>query len=78
VLALARQIGRAVGREPEIVFEPRPVDDPEMRRPDITLAQRRLGWKPQVSLADGIQRTLPWFRDALGLDPPRDGSPEPR
>ncbi|HZD69080.1 MAG TPA: GDP-mannose 4,6-dehydratase [Actinomycetes bacterium] len=71
VLELARQIGRAVGGEPEIVFEPRPIDDPEMRRPDITLAQVRLGWKPQVSLADGIQRTLPWFQTALGLDPPR-------
>jgi UDP-glucuronate decarboxylase len=77
VLELARQIGRAVGGEPEIVYEPRPIDDPEMRRPDISVAQRRLGWKPQVSLADGIQLTLPWFRDALGLDPPRDGSPKP-
>ncbi len=74
VLELAKQIGRAVGGEPEIVFEPRPIDDPEMRRPDISLAQGRLGWKPQVSLADGIRRTLPWFQTALGLDPPRDGS----
>ena len=74
VLELARQIGRAVGREPQIVFEQRPVDDPEMRRPDITLARELLGWKPQVSLSDGIQRTLPWFQTALGLDPPGDGS----
>jgi nucleoside-diphosphate-sugar epimerase len=73
VLELAKQIGRAVGGEPEVVFEPRPIDDPEMRRPEIVLARQRLGWKPQVSLADGIQRTLPWFRTALGLDldPPR-------
>src|SRR6266516_957465 len=74
VLELARQIGRAAGREPQIVFEQRPVDDPEMRRPDITLARELLGWKPQVSLSDGIQRTLPWFQAALGLDPPGDGS----
>jgi UDP-glucuronate decarboxylase len=74
VLELARQIGRSVGREPQIVFEQRPVDDPEMRRPDITLARELLGWKPQVSLSDGIQRTLPWFQTALGLDPPGDGS----
>jgi dTDP-glucose 4,6-dehydratase len=73
VLDLARQIGRAAGREPEIVFERRPVDDPEMRRPDITVAQQQLGWKPQVSLADGIRRTLPWFQRALGLDTPDDG-----
>jgi UDP-glucuronate decarboxylase len=74
VLELARQIGRAAGGEPRIVFEPRPIDDPEMRRPDITLAQDLLGWKPQVSLADGIQRTMPWFQTALGLDPPGQGS----
>jgi UDP-glucuronate decarboxylase len=74
VLELARQIARAVGREPEVVFEPRPIDDPEMRRPDITLAQDLLGWKPQVSLADGIQRTMPWFQKALGLSTPPDGA----
>ena len=74
VLELARQIGRAAGREPEIVFERRPVDDPEMRRPDITVAHERLGWKPQVSLADGIRRTLPWFQRALGLDASDVGS----
>jgi UDP-glucuronate decarboxylase len=77
VLELARQIGRAVGGEPQIVFEPRPIDDPEMRRPDITAARELLGWKPQVSLADGIHRTLPWFQAALDLDPPRGGPPRP-
>jgi dTDP-glucose 4,6-dehydratase len=41
------------------------VDDPEVRRPDITRAVNELGWKPQVSLGEGIRRTLPWFRRAL-------------
>jgi nucleoside-diphosphate-sugar epimerase len=77
VLELARQIGRAVGGEPQIIFEPRPIDDPEMRRPDITAARQRLGWKPQVTLADGIQRTLPWFQAALDLDPRRGGPARP-
>jgi dTDP-glucose 4,6-dehydratase len=69
VLELARMVARMAGEtHPRIVFKPRPQDDPEVRRPDITLATTRLGWKPQVSLAEGIERTLPWFRAALGLD----------
>jgi hypothetical protein len=76
VLELAKQIGRAAGREPEIIFQPRPVDDPEMRRPDITVARERLGWKPQVSLADGIRKTLPWFQRELDLEASDGGSVE--
>jgi len=41
------------------------VDDPEVRRPDITKAVNELGWKPEVGLEEGIRRTLPWFRHAL-------------
>jgi nucleoside-diphosphate-sugar epimerase len=65
ILELARMVARAAGTEPRIAFGPRPVDDPEVRRPDITLAERELGWKPQVPLEEGIARTLPWFRRAL-------------
>jgi len=72
VLELAKLVARAAGQDdPRIVFKPRPEDDPEVRRPDITLATSRLGWKPQVSLAEGIERTLPWFRTQLGLDQPK-------
>jgi dTDP-glucose 4,6-dehydratase len=70
VVELARQIVKAAGSQSRLTFVPRPVDDPDVRRPDIALAVERLGWKPQVSLADGIQRTLPWFRQALGLGSP--------
>jgi dTDP-glucose 4,6-dehydratase len=69
VLELAKQIMREAGSDSDVTFLERPVDDPDVRRPDITLATQRLGWKPQVNLSDGIQRTLPWFRHALGLDP---------
>jgi UDP-glucuronate decarboxylase len=70
VLDLARQIMRAAASDSSITFVQRPVDDPDVRKPDITLATERLGWKPEVNLADGIQRTLPWFRHALALDQP--------
>jgi UDP-glucuronate decarboxylase len=65
ILELARTVARAAGVEPRIELRPRPVDDPEVRRPDITRAMTELGWKPQVSLEAGVQRTVPWFREAL-------------
>jgi UDP-glucuronate decarboxylase len=65
ILELARTVARAAGVEPRIEFRPRPVDDPEVRRPDITRAVTELGWKPQIGLEEGVQRTVPWFRRAL-------------
>jgi dTDP-glucose 4,6-dehydratase len=65
ILELARTVARAAGVEARVELGPRPVDDPEVRRPDITRAVTELGWKPQVSLEKGVQRTVPWFRRAL-------------
>ena len=42
----------------EIVFEALPTDDPQVRRPDITLAREILGWEPQVGLEEGLRRVL--------------------
>lgn len=68
ILELARLVAGAAGSSSEVVFVDRPVDDPQVRRPDISLAVKELGWKPQVSLQEGIRRTLPWFREALAGD----------
>jgi nucleoside-diphosphate-sugar epimerase len=68
ILELARTVAQAAGVEARIEWQPRPVDDPEVRRPDITRAVTELGWKPQVSLKEGVQRTVPWFRRALEAD----------
>lgn len=65
VLDLAREIIDVVGSASEISFVARPQDDPNVRRPDITIARTRLGWEPKVSLREGLRRTLPWFRQAL-------------
>jgi dTDP-glucose 4,6-dehydratase len=65
ILELAGLLVAATGSSAGVTFAPRPVDDPQVRRPDITLARDRLGWEPKVSLAEGIVRTLPWFREQL-------------
>jgi dTDP-glucose 4,6-dehydratase len=55
-----------VGNHPGIDFRPRPTDDPSVRRPDTTRAEEVLGWKAQISLRAGLERTLPWFKEVLG------------
>jgi dTDP-glucose 4,6-dehydratase len=64
VLELAEIVIGMTGSDSEITFEPLPQDDPTRRRPDITLAGQVLGWRPVVSLADGLARTVEWFRSA--------------
>jgi dTDP-glucose 4,6-dehydratase len=66
ILELARMVAAAAGvGEVRVAYQPRPVDDPEVRKPDITRVMSELGWKPSVSLEEGIERTLPWFGQAL-------------
>jgi dTDP-glucose 4,6-dehydratase len=62
VKALAEMVARIAGSESRVVFSERPVDDPEVRRPDISLAQNKFGWEPQVSLENGLARTIDWAR----------------
>jgi dTDP-glucose 4,6-dehydratase len=65
ILEFAETIRAAVGSDSEIEFKPLPVDDPQTRRPDITLARTRLGWEPKVTLAEGLKTTVEYFRRAL-------------
>src|ERR671925_471262 len=58
LLQLAETVIEVTGSRSEIVFEPLPVDDPKIRQPDITRAKDLLGWEPQVSLRDGLKRTI--------------------
>ncbi|MFM9011777.1 MAG: UDP-glucuronic acid decarboxylase family protein [Planctomycetota bacterium] len=56
------------GSRSELVERPLPVDDPERRRPDITLARGRLGWEPRVPLREGLATTIDWFRSVRIAD----------
>ncbi len=58
LLELAEAVIRATGSESEIVFEALPVDDPQVRQPDITRAKQILGWEPEIGLDEGLRRTL--------------------
>jgi dTDP-glucose 4,6-dehydratase len=64
VLQLAQLIRDLVGSGSEIVFRDRPVDDPEVRKPDISRAREVLGWEPKVALEEGLGRTVAWARKA--------------
>jgi dTDP-glucose 4,6-dehydratase len=58
MLELARSVVAAVGADPGIRYEPRPVDDPEVRQPDTTLARQELGWVATTTLATGLKQTV--------------------
>jgi dTDP-glucose 4,6-dehydratase len=64
LLELAKTVIELTGSRSEIVFEALPMDDPQVRRPDITLARELLGWEPTVELREGLQRTI----DAAGVE----------
>ena len=59
---LAELTIRLTGSRSTLVERPLPKDDPERRRPDISLAESRLGWRPSVALEEGLTRTIDWFR----------------
>jgi dTDP-glucose 4,6-dehydratase len=76
MLALATWIRELCGSQSDIVFVPRPEDDPTVRQPDISLARRTLGWEPQVDMEQALKGTVAWFREHPELiylqDPPAE------
>jgi nucleoside-diphosphate-sugar epimerase len=61
VTELAELVLELTGSKSLVEYHPLPTDDPTRRRPDLTLATARLGWRPEVSTHDGLQRTSAWF-----------------
>jgi dTDP-glucose 4,6-dehydratase len=69
ILQFAETINQIVGNKAGIVFvkDARSVRDPQQRQPDITRANTILGWEPKITLEEGIQKTIPYFKQRLGL-----------
>jgi dTDP-glucose 4,6-dehydratase len=66
VRQLADEVLRLTGSTSGVVYESLPEDDPKVRRPDIAVARRELGWEPVIQLEEGLRRTIPWFRERIG------------
>jgi dTDP-glucose 4,6-dehydratase len=61
----ARIISGMIGGKGGLVYRDLPVDDPKIRRPDITKAREELGWEPRVPLEEGLAKTIEYFREKL-------------
>ena len=67
VLEFAQEIIRIVGSTSKIILKPLPQDDPKVRQPDISKIKRVLGWTPTVSLQEGLNKTIAYFKEQLGM-----------
>lgn len=66
VLDIAKKVLNLTGAKSKIEFKPLPVDDPRVRRPDITKAKTLLGWEPKIDIEEGLSMTIKYFKDKLG------------
>jgi dTDP-glucose 4,6-dehydratase len=62
ILECVKEIQSLLGSKSEIVFKPLPQDDPKQRRPDIAKAKKLLGWEPKVSLREGLEKSVEYFK----------------
>jgi dTDP-glucose 4,6-dehydratase len=65
ILECAQAVLKVTGSKSELRFAPLPQDDPARRQPDISRARSLLGWEPQISLSEGLHKSLPFFQSAL-------------
>mgnify|MGYP000180259491 FL=1 len=65
MLELAEKVIEMTGSSSKTVFRPLPLDDPAQRKPDIRLAGEKLGWKPNIPLEKGLEKTIAYFRSIL-------------
>ncbi|MGH7450098.1 MAG: GDP-mannose 4,6-dehydratase, partial [bacterium] len=59
---MAEMVIKVTGSKSPIIYKPLPVDDPQIRQPDITRAKQLLDWQPRVNLEEGLTSTIAWFK----------------
>ena len=72
IVDFAKLILRLTESASELAFGPLPQDDPKQRRPDISRAADILGWKPEVSVEEGVRQTISWYRERLAIPEHRE------
>ena len=62
---LAEMVIEKINPDLQISYSPLPQDDPMQRKPDISLAKKELSWEPKINIADGLNKTIPWFKKRI-------------
>ena len=65
MIELAEKVLELTNSKSKLIFQPLPSDDPKQRKPDITLAQEKLGWEPKIQLEEGLKKTITYFDNLL-------------
>ncbi len=68
IIELAEEVIDLTSSKSQIVFTPLPLDDPKKRKPDISLARKKLGWNPKTPLRQGLKSTIDYFDDLLSTE----------
>ena len=67
IIELANSIRNKVNPNLEFNYKPLPQDDPMQRKPDLSLAKKFLNWQPKISLDEGLEKTIPFFKKQLNF-----------
>ena len=62
---LAEMVIGKINPDLQISYSPLPQDDPMQRKPDISLAKKELSWEPKINIAEGLNKTIPWFKKRI-------------
>lgn len=63
ILDLAKLIIKLSNSNSDLIFKPLPIDDPKVRRPDISFAKKHLNWEPEIGLEEGLIKSINWYRE---------------